>query len=81
MQDASFNIPLERYAPVFSLATDTATPQKPIPIYTIHSLKEPYCRNAECECHAHQREVARLLGLINDGIMTLREAADLEGEH
>src|SRR5438270_1529892 len=75
------SIPLERYAPVFSLATDTATPQKPIPIYFIHSLQYPYCRNTTCECHAHQREVARLLGLISDGIITLREAAELEGEN
>jgi hypothetical protein len=48
-----FGIPLEQYQPVFSLATDTASPNQPIP-----------------------REVARLLGLVNDGIMTLREAAD-----
>jgi hypothetical protein len=69
-------IPLEPYQPVFSQPTDTATPQKPIPIYFVHSVQQPYCRNTACECHAHQREVARLLELINDGIMTLREAAD-----
>jgi hypothetical protein len=73
--------PLERYQPVFSLVTDTATPQKPIPIYYMHSLEQPYCRNENCECHRRQREVARLLTLISDGIMTLREAADFaEGE-
>ncbi|HVB25093.1 MAG TPA: hypothetical protein VNG51_24365 [Ktedonobacteraceae bacterium] len=73
--------PLEQYQPVFSLVTDTATPQKPIPIYFIHSLEQPYCRNENCECHRRQREVAMLLGLITDGIMTLREAADLtDGE-
>lgn len=72
--------PLERYQPVFSLVTDTAMPQKPIPIYFIHSLQHPYCRNTECECHRQQREVAKLLGLINDGIMTLREAADFGQE-
>ncbi len=69
-------IPLEQYRPVFSMTTDTATPQQPIPIYFIHSLEQPYCRNRDCECHRSQREVARLLGLIADGIMTLREAAD-----
>jgi hypothetical protein len=74
-------IPLERYQPVFSLVTDTATPQKPIPIYFVHSLEQPYCRNEQCECHRRQREVARLLRLITDGIMTLREAADFaDGE-
>lgn len=73
-------IPLERYAPVFSPATDTATPQKPIPIFYIHSAEHPFCRDPECECHKYQREVAKLLGFINDGIMTLREAADFQGE-
>ena len=68
--------PLEQYQPVFSLPTDTATPQKPIPIYFVHSLEQPFCRNTECECHRQQREVAKLLGLINDGIMTLREASN-----
>ena len=77
MQGEPFYVPLEQYQPVFSPVTDTATPQKPIPIYFIHSLQNPYCRNAACECHTYQREIARLLGLVNDGILTLREAADL----
>jgi hypothetical protein len=73
--------PLERYQPVFSLVTDTATPQKPIPIFYIHSLEQPYCRDKNCECHRGQREIANLLRLITDGIMTLQEAADfLNGE-
>jgi len=77
-----FDVPLEQYRPIFSLATDTATPQRPIPIYYIHSVQQPYCRNPECACHKSQKEVARLLGLIADGIMTLREAADfVNGEH
>ena len=71
-----FGIPLEQYQPVFSLATDTASPNQSIPIYFIHSPERPYCRNRDCECHKSQREVALLLGLVNDGIMTLREAAD-----
>jgi hypothetical protein len=68
--------PLEQYQPVFSLVTDTATPQKPIPIHFVHSMQQPFCSNENCECHKRQREVARLLELINDGIMTLREAAN-----
>jgi hypothetical protein len=74
------NLPFEQYQPVFALVTDTATPHKPIPIYFVHSLQQPYCRNQDCECHARQREVSKLLGLITDGIMTLREAADFQGE-
>lgn len=77
-----FDVSLEQYRPIFSLATDTATPQRPIPIYYIHSMQQPYCRNPECACHERQKEVAKLLGLITDGIMTLREAADfMNGEH
>jgi hypothetical protein len=69
------------YFPMFPMVTDTASPQKPIPLYFIHSVEQPFCRNADCACHERQKEVARLLGLINDGIMTLREAAQLwEGD-
>lgn len=57
-------------------ATDTASPQTPIPIYFIHSLERPFCRNAACKCHWQQRQVNRLLGNILEGDMTLREAAD-----
>lgn len=70
--------PLEQYQPVFSLVTDTATPQKPIPIYSIHSLEQPFCPDFNCACHSQQREIARLLGLINEGILTLREASDFQ---
>jgi len=44
-------------------------------MYYIHDLKQPFCRNFACQCHQPQREVARLLALINEGIMTLAEAA------
>ena len=57
-------------------ATDTASPNLPIPIYFIHSLERPFCKDLACKCHWQQREVRRLLGSIVEGEMTLKEAAD-----
>lgn len=57
-------------------ATDTAGPHLPIPIYFIHSLEKPFCRNPGCKCQWQQREVRRLLSTIVEGEMSLREAAD-----
>jgi len=57
-------------------ATDTASPRLPVPIYFIHSLERPFCRDGRCKCHWQQQEVRRLLGSIVTGDMTLREAAD-----
>jgi hypothetical protein len=76
-----FYLPLSEYPPVLPYDTDTATPRSKIPIYPIHSLQQPYCRDENCACRRRQKEVAKLLGLITEGIMTLREAADfVEGE-
>ena len=57
-------------------ATDTASPNLPIPIYFIHSLEEPFCTSPDCKCQWQQREVMRLLGSIVEGEMTLKEAVD-----
>ncbi len=69
------HLPLSEYPPILLFETDTATPRSQIPMYYIHDLKQPFCRNFACQCHQPQREVARLLALINEGIMTLAEAA------
>jgi len=69
---------------LMSQATDTASPNIPVPIYFIHSLERPFCKNLRCKCHWQQQQVKRLLGNIVEGAMTLREAAnflnDLNGE-
>ncbi len=57
-------------------ATDTANPHTPIPIYFIHSLEHPFCRDQTCKCHWQQQQIRRLLGNIVEGDMTLRQAAD-----
>lgn len=70
-------IPFESYPFMLSTVTDTATPCQQIPIYYIHSLERPFCRIPGCACHRKSREIAKLLGFISEGILTLREAADL----
>ena len=80
MQGTPFNLPFEQDPHVLSMDTDTATPRPQISIYYIHSLESPFCRNATCACHRKSREVARLIGFVAEGIMTLREAANLIDE-
>jgi hypothetical protein len=62
------------------LTTDTAHPNLPVPIYFIHSLERPFCKNPGCKCQWQQQEVRRLLSTIVEGEMTLREAADFLDE-
>src|SRR5260370_18258908 len=57
--------------------TDTATPRTPIPIYTIHTLARAVCRNPLCICRRHEAAVRRLLGAIDEGVLTLAAAAPL----
>ena len=57
-------------------ATDTASPNLPVPIYFIHSLERPFCKTPGCKCQWQQKEVRRLLGSIIEGEMTLKQAAD-----
>lgn len=77
MQDRPFHQLLREYPPVLLTETDTAHSCTPIPIYSFHTGAQPFCHNPLCQCHRQQQEVKKLLGLINEGIMTLREAADL----
>ncbi len=77
MQGIPLHQLLSEYLPVLATETDTAHPRTPIPIYYFHTAEQPFCDNSLCECHRQQREVKKLLGLIDEGIMTLREAADL----
>ncbi|HLQ28143.1 MAG TPA: hypothetical protein VK140_02765 [Ktedonobacteraceae bacterium] len=80
MQGYPFDLPLTEYPRLAPLVTDTASPQQCIPVYYIHSLSQPFCGNPLCRCHRQQQEIKRLLGHIVEGIMTLREAADLIDE-
>jgi hypothetical protein len=60
--------------------TDTALPFTPVPIYFIHSLERPFCKNLRCKCHWQQQQIQQLVGNILEGDMTLREAADFMDE-
>lgn len=56
--------------------TDTAYSQDIVPIYFIHSIDHPFCPIPSCWCHTDQARIAELLRHIENGVMTLREAAD-----
>ncbi len=58
------------------IPTDTACPQDIIPIYLMHTLENPFCPLPSCWCHTDQARIAVLLEAINNGEMTLREAAN-----
>ena len=77
MQGYPFDLPLTEYPRLLPLVTDTARPRQRIPVYYIHSLSQPYCSNVLCRCHSLQQEIKHLLRNIVDGILTLKEAADL----
>ena len=70
-----FHLPLSEFPPILPVETDTAAPRSQFPVYYIHDLKQPFCRNFACQCHQRQREVARLLALVTEGLLTLAEAA------
>jgi hypothetical protein len=75
-----FELPLTEYPRLAPLMTDTASPRQRIPVYYIHAPKQPFCKNSLCLCHRQQQDIQRLLTLIVEGMMTLREAADLISE-
>ena len=54
--------------------TETTCPF--VPVYLIHTLEHPFCPLPWCACHTNQQEIAKLLGQIAEGVLTLREAAD-----
>src|SRR6266581_2721356 len=75
-----FHLPLTEYPLLSPLVTDTTRPVQTIPVYYFHSLEQPFCRDATCQCHSRQQEVKRLLGNVLEGNLTLREAANLIDE-
>ncbi len=75
-----FHLPLTEYPLLSPLVTDTATPVQTIPVSYFHSLEQPFCKDATCQCHWKQQEVKRLLGSVLDGELSLREAAKLIDE-
>ncbi len=61
---------------ILRFTTDTAHPQEIVPIYLIHTIENPFCPVPGCWCHTDQARIAKLLEAINNGEMTLREAAN-----
>lgn len=59
-----------------SFVTDTEHPKDTVPMYFIHSVENPFCPVPHCWCHTDQEKIAQLLEHIQEGTLTLREAAD-----
>ena len=69
--------PVQKYAPLsIPFETDTNHPRSVVPIYFVHTLERPFCSNTLCVCHRDQANIALLVAAIQQGEMTLREAAD-----
>jgi len=69
--------PTQHNAPAtISFETDTSTPRSVIPIYIVHTAEHPFCSNTLCSCHQNQAHIACLVAAIQQGEMTLKEAAD-----
>ncbi len=71
---------LTEYRALAPQVTDTAMPFTPVPIYFIHSLERPFCKDQRCKCHWQQQQIQRLVGNILEGNMTLKEAANFIDE-
>jgi hypothetical protein len=72
----SFN-PIQHNTPlIVSFETDTNQPRSNVPIFFVHSPEQPFCSNPLCACHQNQTHIAQLVAAIQQGEMTLKEAAD-----
>lgn len=64
-----------RHAPLtLGYMTDTSIPQTIVPVFLIHSLKEPFCDNPHCVCQAQRVQKNALLRSITRGEVNLRPA-------
>ena len=80
-QDTPFHLlQLTELTALAPQVTDTAMPFTPVPIYFIHSLERPFCKDQRCKCHWQQQQIQRLVGNILEGDMTLKEAAHFMDE-
>jgi hypothetical protein len=57
--------------------TNTTTTQSGLPVYLFHTPERPFCFLPTCPCHENQKEIAKLLLAVQNGELTLRNAADL----
>jgi hypothetical protein len=72
----SFDL-IQHTAPLtISFETDTSTPRSVVPIYFVHTPEQPFCSNVLCACHQNQTHIAQLVAAIQQGEMTLKDAAD-----
>ncbi len=60
--------------------SDTAHPQPHIPIFYIHSLRHPFCKNLLCPCQHQRQEAAQFIGLVAEGRFLFADAPLLMDE-
>ncbi|QBD75204.1 hypothetical protein EPA93_04020 [Ktedonosporobacter rubrisoli] len=70
------DFPEEDKQPPLTLAymTDTSIPQTIVPVFLIHSLKDPFCDNPLCVCQAQRVQKNAMLLSITRGEVNLRPA-------
>ncbi len=52
--------------------TDTRIPQTIVPVFLVHSLKDPFCDNPHCVCQAERVRKNAMLLSITRGEVNLR---------
>ena len=52
--------------------TDTSIPQTIVPVFLVHSLKDPFCDNPHCVCQAQRVRKNAVLLSITRGEVNLR---------
>jgi hypothetical protein len=53
-------------------ATDTQTPQTIVPVFLVHTLKDPFCENPHCVCQEQRVRKNALLVSITRGEVMFR---------
>jgi hypothetical protein len=61
--------------------TDTASPRTPVPIYFIHELNDPFCRNPKCQCKRTRLAVNWLYAGVESRALLLAQVGTLEEAH
>lgn len=56
----------------FGFTTDTSIPQTLVPVFVIHSMKEPFCDNPRCVCQEDRVRKNAMLRSITRGEVYLR---------
>lgn len=56
----------------FGFTTDTQIPQTIVPVFLVHSMKEPFCNNPHCVCQENRVRKNAMLLSVTRGEVILR---------